>query len=559
MEKSSKGVIRYHESTKHRPDRYADSPGFLDWANQPDPFRTFKGSEAIKLPFIKKDPPGDFDSLFKGREGPAKPFNLESTAAFLELSLSLSAWKSYEGASWSLRINPSSGNLHPEECYLILPPLKEGQVKGGLFHYNSYHHHLERRAEFDEDFWAGISENFRTKGFLAALTSIFWREAWKYGERAFRYSNLDLGHAAGAMSLSAGLLGWKLTSLSALSDDDIETLLGFDGTEWIEDERDHPGPLYLVHAATEEPASRGLPPHLIDSFRQLKFTGKPERLSAGHRGWPLIKEVSLLTRRPAAGDASPPASPPATPPDSPPDSNDAGFMIKNPPGVSGAEIIRRRRSGQAYDSSTPMAREDLFAILALTLPRRGYGPFSIFPAEARVHLALFVHRVRGLKSGLYILVRNKNDVDDLREKLSGEFLWEEAGGKVLPLYLLKEGFFTDEARFICCNQDIAGDGAFSVAMLARFCDAIEKAPWMYRDLHWEAGVTGQVLYLGAEARGFRGTGIGCFYDDLFHEFIGLAGISFQSLYHFTVGSPLEDRRVSTLPAYHHLKGMNQGL
>jgi nitroreductase len=42
---------------------------------------------------------------------------------------------------------------------------------------------------------------------LIALTSIHWREAWKYGERAFRYCQHDLGHAIAAIRIAAALAG----------------------------------------------------------------------------------------------------------------------------------------------------------------------------------------------------------------------------------------------------------------------------------------------------------------------------------------------------------------
>ena len=72
---------------------------------------------------------------------------------------------------------------------------------------------------------------------------------------------------------------------------------------------------------------------------------------------------------------------------------------------------------------------------------------------------------------------------------------------------------------------------------------------IYRRLFWESGLIGQVLYLEAEAAGARGTGIGCFYDDPVHELLGLSSHAFQSLYHFTIGMPLDDRRLTTAPGY----------
>ncbi len=87
--------------------------------------------------------------------------------------------------------------------------------------------------------------------------------------------------------------------------------------------------------------------------------------------------------------------------------------------------------------------------------------------------------------------------------------------------------------------------------IARSLD--EFGPWFYRRLFWETGVIGQVLYLEAEASGIRGTGIGCFFDDATHKVFGLTGDRYQVLYHFTMGGPVEDRRLQTHPPYEHLE------
>jgi len=39
-------VIRYHAETKHHFHRSARSLGYLDWANQPNPFRLYDGLSA---------------------------------------------------------------------------------------------------------------------------------------------------------------------------------------------------------------------------------------------------------------------------------------------------------------------------------------------------------------------------------------------------------------------------------------------------------------------------------------------------------------------------------
>jgi hypothetical protein len=87
-------------------------------------------------------------------------------------------------------------------------------------------------------------------------------------------------------------------------------------------------------------------------------------------------------------------------------------------------------------------------------------------------------------------------------------------------------------------------------MIARVASSLrDRGEWFYRRLFWECGMVGQVLYLEAEAAGARGTGIGCFYDDAVHELLGLSGAEWQSLYHFSMGMPVEDARLTSEPGY----------
>jgi hypothetical protein len=91
-----------------------------------------------------------------------------------------------------------------------------------------------------------------------------------------------------------------------------------------------------------------------------------------------------------------------------------------------------------------------------------------------------------------------------------------------------------------------------LAIVAELSETIKTSPWLYRRLFWECGLLGQVLYLEAEASGLRCAGFGCYFDDSVHEILGIKDDQLQSLYHFTVGKPLEDKRLGTLPAYVHL-------
>ena len=204
------------------------------------------------------------------------------------------------------------------------------------------------------------------------------------------------------------------------------------------------------------------------------------------------------------------------------------------------------------DGQTVMERDAFYRMLLRTMPRPGAAPFAMLPWPPRVHLALFVHRVSGLAPGLYLLARDSGRTADLRATLKPEFAWASPDGcpPELPLHRLASGDSRGIAARISCGQDIAADGCFSLGMLAEFERPLtEHGAWVYPRLFWECGMIGQVLYLEAEAAGLRGTGIGCFFDDGMHNLLGLKDRRYQSLYHFTVGGPLEDERLTTLPAY----------
>ncbi|KJR40615.1 SagB-type dehydrogenase domain protein [Candidatus Magnetoovum chiemensis] len=540
-------VIEYHERTKHQPNRYAKSAGYLDWESQPLLFRQYEAAPSIKLPLLDNDLENTYLDLYERSRNSTKEFTLSNIASFLELSLALSAWKSFGNDKWALRINPSSGNLHPTECHIVTGPIDNAKLPGGIYHYNPYLHCLERRAELYNNFWQTIEKTLNSECFLAALTSIYWREAWKYGERAFRYCNHDVGHALACISFSCNLHGWRAVSADCFCDDDIETTLGFHQTTWLPYEKEHPDLLLFVFKANSAVNTvTALDSSIIEKFRQLKITGKPNALSKTHIDWAIIDEVSEATRR------------------EPSTSKNAVIykdsqLIKTPSStLTAAQIIRTRRSAQNYDGKTAISKENFLALLDKTLPRNNCAPFDLSINEPLVDLLIFVHSVEELKKGLYFLIRQDSHLEDLKSRCRSEFLWEIVEQKELiitsslPLYLLKEGDFRNFAITASCHQEIAGYSAFSLGMIAKFNSIVEEKPYMYRNLFWETGIIGQVLYLEAQARGLRGTGIGCFFDDIIHNILGLKDNAYQSLYHFTVGGAIEDRRVSTLSPYHHL-------
>jgi SagB-type dehydrogenase family enzyme len=528
-------IIAYHDRTKHFPNRYAKGPGGLDWANQPDPFRRFNGAPAFRLPLATLDDTAPAAALFGAATTTPRPLTLGWISAYLELSLGLSARKEIATSSWYLRMNPSSGNLHPTEAYLILPSLQGLPGGAGVYHYAPLQHSLEQRARWLQ------SVNSETAGFHIGLTSIIWREAWKYGERAFRYCQHDVGHALAALRFAAAALGWQVQLLPEWDDAQLARLLGLHRVEDFE-EAELETPELLLQVIVNEVASRTLSA-VEDSA--IEWFGSANRLSHFHVEWPVIDEAIAVSERKAASAEQPKScksiswSPP-----SPPDCS-----------LSAGQLIRQRRSAVDFDGVTNLSRESFLAILDTTLPRPLAPPFDAWPFPPRLHLVLMVHRVTELEPGLYLWLRTPEDAEPLRQAFGANHHWELATDSVAstPLYRLGRGDLRDFARTLCCHQNIAADGAFTLGMLARFEPVLrECGASAYRELFWEAGMIGQALYLAAEAAGVRGTGIGCYFDEVMHDALGLAGHDWQSVYHFTIGGPIEDSRLRTVPPYQHL-------
>jgi SagB-type dehydrogenase family enzyme len=541
-------VIAYHERTKHFFYRYAASLGSMDWATQPDPFRRYPGADLVRLVLPKPGRPLPYWQLYGLGGMSSEPLSAASISLFFRYALSLTAWKRFHGTTWSLRANPSSGNLHPTEGYAVLPAIDGLGTAPAVYHYAPREHALERRAILNAKAWTQLCPSFPEGSFLVGLSSIHWREAWKYGERAFRYCQHDAGHALASLRIAAAALGWGLVLHDGISASAIADLLGFSRSDdYGTAEREEPELLALVT------------PHLPSTYVRLlnelrtggigaQWCGRANTLSPEHRvEWPVIDEAAQATQRSESAPITEDFS------RFPTEEQLFGSPVRD--GLLTAETaILGRRSAVAMDGSTAISQEAFFRMLARLIPTRDRRsmPWDAIPWRPRIHLGLFVHHVEGVPRGLYALARDPDKLAALKEVMRREFRWQRVLScpPGLPLYLLQEGDCRALAATVSCGQHIAGDGAFSLGMIADYIESLTTyGAAFYRNLFWEAGMVGQVLYLEAEEAGIRSTGIGCYFDDPVHEVFGITPRKWQSFYHFTVGGQVEDTRLTTLPAY----------
>lgn len=566
-------VKQYHQQTKHDFNRYARALGYLDWANQPNPFRRFEGAPLIRLPLLKpsQDPVSPlYEDLFVPNLISLQPLTVESISRFFEYALSITAWKEYGDNRWALRSNPSSGNLHPTEGYLFIGEVPDLSLTPGLYHYAPKEHGLEQRLACSGEEAETVLKDFPVDSFLVGLTSIHWREAWKYGERAFRYCQHDTGHAIGSLRIAAATLGWRLTVLAGTSDDTATDLLGQSRrTDFLNAEREYPELIAVVWCPeknTNETLPLFLNPETLSTLAQGNWQGQANRLSLDNPiPWEIIDEVTEASWKSSQESDVIPLFPSGyshshTGGEGKVEGEDHRELTDNPLPPAG-QIIHQRRSAVSFDGKTGIPVDRFFLMLSRVMPQANLDlihrpmPWDAISWPPTIHLALFVHRVDGIPPGMYFLIRSPEaeKLQDFKTSMHQQFQWTVPEGcpNDLPLYLLEDGNAQQIATQVSCWQEIAGDSAFSLGMIAEFDAGIEKhGPWFYRRLFWETGLIGQVLYLEAEAAGVRSTGIGCFFDDPVHRLLGFfPHTKYQSLYHFTVGGPVEDTRLTTLPPY----------
>jgi SagB-type dehydrogenase family enzyme len=520
-------ALAYHARTKHSLERYAAGPETLDWDMQPNPFREFAGCPRVPLPLNADQIETSWARLHRPNGLVPAALTIASVGTLMELSMGLSAWKEYGPDRWALRCNPSSGNLHPTEAYVFASNVSG--LDDGLYHYVSRDHALEQRCR------AARSSAAPARLWIG-LSSVHWREAWKYGERAFRYCQLDVGHALGALRYAAAALGWIARVVDDVGDAALAALMGLDRNEDFSGVEHEDADLLIAidPLPTQSRADGDIP----DAWEPWTghWAGRPNRLDPHplYR-WPVIDKVSLATLGSSAASR-------AETLDYPP--------LRQASEARAADIILGRRSAQRFDSKFTMTADSFFSMLDCLLARP-VAPWDVWSFAPRLHPILFVYRVEGIEPGIYALPRRPGAIRPLREILRGDFTWHTLDGAPahLPLFKLASADCRAVARTVNCHQWIASDGCFSLSMLSEFEPVVRADAWRYRQLHWEAGLLGHVLYLEAEAAGLRGTGIGCYFDDALHELLGIKTTQFQTLYHFTVGRPRTDDRIMTLPAY----------
>lgn len=270
----------YHEATKHSVESLRSAWHVLDWANMPDPFRHYEGVPVLDLP---ADPPapeipaldvllGTLGTTPVG-DGPT----LLSQLLFYSAAISASKRVPSTGSKYALRVNPSSGNLHPTEFHFLTRGVKGWP--DGWYHYDPSTHMAEQRGRGNCEMTLASD----SAPIVFVLTSIVWREAWKYDERAYRYCLHDIGHAWQALALSARAIGCDSFAGGHFPDDEVAELCRLNTDEW---------PMLIVSLH-----GKSIPVREADTGKRVWFGGQANQLSKETIAHPLINSIHSATKR----------------------------------------------------------------------------------------------------------------------------------------------------------------------------------------------------------------------------------------------------------------------
>jgi SagB-type dehydrogenase family enzyme len=485
----------YHEFTKHSVESLRRTRRYLDWANMPDPFRHYEGVPILDLPADPPMPEASAIEVLRGRPGTTFAKN---GAAFLSqlmyYSASISASKrvASTGGIYALRVNPSSGNLHPTEFHFCTRGLVEWP--DGLYHYRPSSHMAEQRGI--GDFVGKLVSSSAPLVFV--LTSIAWREAWKYGDRAYRYCLHDIGHAWQALTLAARAIGCESFGIGHFLDDSVSQCCLLNHDEW---------PMLIV--ALHGPS---IPLKLLDRAETVLFGGRPNLLSDEQVSYPQIEKLHAATK--IHSEAAIPFA-------GQPRQNRRG-ETKLPSPLSTdctfGEVVRARRSALDFRGGDESIS---FSKLATLLAVTEEPLFADFATLRFVQLYLYVHRVEDLAPGVYRY-------------------WPEHA----ELEKIKQGDQRLVAAALSLGQDLAANACVAFSMIGDFENAARSyGDRGYRYVHFEAGAIGQRMYLAAEALSLRATGIGAFFDEEVQRYLSLNSEQGQVVYHFAVGHPVPDPRL----------------
>jgi SagB-type dehydrogenase family enzyme len=527
MSDTAKGRVawNYHEATKHSYTSVRTNPHFLDFGNQPLPFKIYTSLEPSRMPTeVRQTGVSALSAIASSLPAQANTApDLEAVAQLLYLSAGITRHRKYSGGEIYFRAAACTGALYEVELYLVCGDLLN--LPAGVYHFAPAEFGLRQlRAG---DYRSVLVEATSGEPAIAhapltiVCTCTYWRNAWKYQARTYRHFGWDNGTMLANLLAVATALGLPAKVVCGFVDATVNRLLDVDSQREVAFSL-----VALGHdssfSAQPAPTSQTAPRVLAD-ISPLGFETVP--LSRDEIDYPLMREVhaasSLDSAEEVAAWRGRTALDPTTTTECPPP---AGPIIQLTP-LSDAEmprdpieqVILRRGSSRQF-ARTAISLRQLSTILDRAT--RGIPADFLNPFGSQLnHLYLIVHAVEGLESGAYVFHRDRR-----------------------LLECLKRGDFRNQAGYLGLEQQLPADAAVDIFFLADLRLIFDRFGTRgYRAVQLEAGILGGKLYLGAYSQRLGATGL-TFYDDDVTRFFSPHAEGKSAIFLIAVGESVKLRR-----------------
>ena len=499
----------YHENTKHSFASVRFGRHYLNPLNQPSAYKIYPNLEAIPLPSEFPSPHENglkAVSTYNVEVDKEQSLNLNLLASILYYSAGQTKKLRFPGGAYYFRAAASAGALYPVEIYIVCKDIPE--LDAGLYHFSPRDFMLRRlrvgdyRGELSRS--AGYRQDISGAPVTIVLTSIFWRSAWKYQARSYRYCLWDTGTILSNILATASANKLSHTVITGFIDSVVNHLLGVDG--------EHEGALCLVPVGSSSATSTSeertiVPPIAAETIPLSNDQVDYPEIIRMHKESCLTKEEVNSWVRPSS-EASQRAA-----------GKGYGLIPIDRSSLSRtslSEVIRLRGSSRrfAYESIS-------FSHLSCILEHSTRGIPADFPGERGASL-----------NDIYIIV---NAVDDLTQ---GAYLFSSSNKK---LELLKSGNFRSMSGYLCLEQALGNDASAVVFFLADLRKILDRyGNRGYRACQIEAGILGGKMYLCAYSLGLGATGL-TFYDDDVTDFFSPHASGKSAIFVVALGVPYRSK------------------
>jgi SagB-type dehydrogenase family enzyme len=497
----------YHEATKHSYASIRANPHFLDFANQPVPFKIYPTLEPSGLPNEMRQT--GIAALSVIAESVPSTTNaapdLRGVAQLLYLSAGITRQRRYPGGEIYFRAAACTGALYEVELYLVCGDLAD--LQAGVYHFAPAEFGLRKLRSGDYRSVLGEATGGQPAVAHAPLTIVctctYWRNAWKYQARTYRHFGWDNGTVLANLLGVATALGLPAKVVCGFVDATVNRLLDVDSQREVA--------FSLVALGHDSGLSLQNAPRISAELSPLGLETVP--LSRHEVDYPLMREMHAFSSLHSPEEVatwrgrSPLTSLPPS----------AGFLIQLQP-LSDAEmprdpieqVILRRGSSRKF-VRTPITLAELSTMLDRT--NRGVPADFLDPIGSQLNqIYLIVHAVEDLDAGSYVFHRDRGMLECLRP-----------------------GNFRDQAGYLGLEQQLAADAAVDVFFMADLRPIFDRfGNRGYRAVQLEAGILGGKLYLAAYAQRLGATGL-TFYDDEVTRFFSPHAEGMSAIFLVAVG------------------------